>query len=123
MLTLFLTAAALASSCPDAKMRQAVIGGEIIAGNVIVRQQALKFAQVRLYDSSGKIVWVGTTNKDGGFTIKHLQHDSYRLDVRGWGSATIRLDQKLDRLGNGQAIAYSLQLLDKQCLSYLAVTD
>ncbi len=122
ILTLFLASLGLASSCPDPSKRQAVIGGDTIAGNVVLHQKPLKFAEVRLYATSGKVAWVGKTNRDGGFTIKHLQHDSYRLSVRGWGSTTIRLDPKFDRLG-GQAIHYSLRLMDNECVDYLANTD
>jgi hypothetical protein len=121
MLTLFLTSLALASSCPDPNLRQAVIGGETIAGSVVLHQKPLKFAEVRLYAASGKTAWVGKTDHDGGFIIKHLQRDSYRLNVRGWGSTIIRLDPKLDRLG-GQIIGYSLQLTDNECVAYLATT-
>ena len=68
-----------------------------------------------------EVAWVGKTDKNGGFTIRHLQHDSYRLNVRGWGSTIIRLDPKFDRLGV-QAIGYGLLLMDNECVSYLATT-
>lgn len=123
ILIVFSTSVALATSCPDAKLRQVVIGGDTIAG-IVLPQKPLKFAEVRLYDSSGKTAWVGTTDKDGDFKIRQLHHGTYRLNVHGWGSTTIRLDPKLDKLsGTGQAIGYGLQLLGNECVAYIATTD
>ena len=59
------------------------------------------------------------TDKDGSFRITHLRPDTYRLDVRGWGSATIRLNPDLNKLSNGQIPAYSVQLMETSVLAGL----
>ena len=52
----------------------------------------MKFAKVTLYSSSGKVAWVGATDKDGGFATGRMPPDEYRIESTGWGSATVRLD-------------------------------
>ena len=91
----YLTSLCFASHCPDSRLRQVVIGGDTIDGSVVLHRKALKSAQVRLYLSTGETAWVGMTDKDGSFHITRLRPDTYRLDVQGWGSTTIRLDPKL----------------------------
>jgi hypothetical protein len=113
---LFVTSLCFASDCPDMRLRQAVIGGDTIDGRVILNQKPLKSAQIRLYFSTGKTAWVGMTDKNGSFHITHLPPDTYRLDVRGWGSSTIRLDPKLNKLSNGQVPNYFLQLMENECV-------
>jgi hypothetical protein len=107
-----------ASRCPDPNLRQAVIGGDTINGFVVLHGKPVKFAQMRLYSSSGKTAWVGVADKEGGFAIKHLPPDTYRLTVRGWGSATIRLDPALTQLPNGQMPNWGVQLMDNECVGY-----
>ena len=103
----FVSTLCFASQCPDAMLRQAVIGGGTIEGSVVLHEKPLKSAQVLVYFSTGKTAWVGMTDKHGNFRITHLRPDTYRLDVRGWGTTTIRLDQLLaswamDRCRTGQ---------------------
>jgi len=105
-----------ASPCPDPRLRQAEIGGDTINGSVVLHQNPVKSALVRLYFSTGKTAWVGVTDKDGNFRITDLQPDTYRLDVRGWGSTTIRLDPALNQLPNGQVPSWHLTLDDDECV-------
>jgi hypothetical protein len=65
-----------APRCPDAKLQRATIGGDIIAGGVVLRKKPLKFAQVRVYASAGNIVWVGATDNDGRFSVGKLPPDT-----------------------------------------------
>ena len=119
----FVSSLCVASHCHDVGLRQAVIGGDTIDGSVILHQKPLKSAQVRLYFSTGKTAWVGITDKKGGFRITHLPPDTYRFDVRGWGSTTIRLDPKLSKLSNGQVPNYSLQLMENECVGTTETVD
>jgi hypothetical protein len=70
-----------ASHCPDARLRQAVIGGDTIEASVVLNQKPLNAAEIRLYFSTGKTAWVGTTDKKVSFHIAHLPPDTYRLEV------------------------------------------
>ena len=106
----FLTSLCLASHCPDARLRHVVIGGNTIHGSVFLDRKPLKSVQLRLYFSTGKAAWVGTTDEDGLFYIYDLRPDTYRLDVRGWGRTTITLDPKLS-----DDFGYNLRLMDNEC--------
>jgi hypothetical protein len=120
---IFAASLCFASHCPDARLRQAVIGGDAIDGSVVLNQKPLKSAQVRLYFSTGKTAWVGTTDKKGSFRVAHLPPDTYRLEVRGWGSTTIRLNPDLNKLSNGQIPAYSVQLMENECVGNTTVVN
>ena len=123
-ITMFLlTSLCFASHCPDSRQRQVVIGGDTIDGSVVLHRKALKSALVRLYFSTGQTAWVGTTDKNGSFHITSLRPDTYRLDVRGWGSTTIRLDPKLNNLPNGQVPKSTVLLMDNECVSSLDVVN
>ena len=100
-----------------------MIGGDTIDGSVILNQKPLKSAQIRLYFSTGKTAWVGMTDKKGSFRIAHLPPGTYRLDVRGWGSTTIRLDPTLTELPNGQMPSWAVQLMDNECVGYSESVD
>ena len=112
-----------APSCPDPRLRLAIIGGDTITGGVLIHKKPLKFAQLRLYSSTGKTAWVGMTDKDGSFRITHLPPDTYRLDVRGWGRTTIRINPDLNKLPNGQTLFYSVLLMDDGCIGTTTVTN
>ena len=117
------TSLCYASHCPDPNLRQAVIGGDTISGGIVLQTKPLKFAQLRLYFSTGKTAWVGMTDKDGSFRITNLRPDTYRLEVRGWGTATIRLAPNLNKLSNGQIPAYSVELMENECIATTTVVD
>ena len=120
----FFTSLCYASHCPDPNLRKAVVGGDTINGSIVLRKKPLKFAEVRLYFSTGKTAWVGMTDKDGSFRVTHLPPDTYRLDVRGWGSTTIRLNPDLNKLPNGQIIpAYSVLLMENECVGTTMVVN
>ena len=117
------TSFCFASPCPDPRMQHAVIGGDTIDGGVSLHHKPLKFAQLRLSFSNGTTAWVGTTDKDGRFHIRDLRPDTYRLDVRGWGTATIRISADLSKLPNGQQVFYTLALMDDECIGAVTVTN
>jgi hypothetical protein len=52
----------LAAPCPDANVRVARIGGEVIGGAVELKHKPLKLASVRLY-SGDKLIWRGAAQK------------------------------------------------------------
>ena len=119
----FFTSLCYASNCPDRNLRQAVVGGDTINGSIVLQKKPLKFAQLRLYSSTGKTAWFGKTDKDGSFRVTHLPPDTYRLDVRGWGSTTIRLNPDLNKLPNGQIPAYSVLLMENECVGTMTVVN
>lgn len=112
-----------APRCPDPRLRLAIIGGDTITGGVLIHKKPLKFAQLRLYSSTGKTAWVGMTDKHGSFRITHLPPDTFRLDVRGWGRTTIRLNPELNKLSNGQIPAYSVLLMENGCVGTITVVN
>ena len=61
LLTLVLatTLSNAAPSCPDPRLRLAIIGGDTITGGVLIHKKPLKFAQLRLYSSNGKTAGSG----------------------------------------------------------------
>lgn len=105
-----------ATRCPDPISRQAVIHGDTIAGSVVRRNKPLVFAPVRLYSSSGKTAWAGTTDKNGTFGIYKVPGGEYRLDVGGWGSTKIRMNPGDDRPGSGKIPVWSVFLIDNACI-------
>ena len=117
------TSVCYANHCPDPRLQQAVIGGDTIDGSVRLHHKPLKFAQLQLFFSNGKHAWVGTTDKDGRFHIRQLRPDTYRLDLRGWGSTTIRISPDLNKLSNGQTVFYSVQLMEGECIGTTTVTN
>lgn len=119
----FVTSVCYAKHCRDPKFQQAVIGGDTIDGSVRLHHKTLKFAQVRLFFSNGDPAWVGKTDKDGGFHIRQLRPDTYRLDVRGWGSTRIIISPDLNKLSNGQTVFYSVQLMGDECVGTTTVTN
>jgi hypothetical protein len=118
-----LSAVCYAQHCPDPRLQQAVIGGDTIDGFVFPHHKPLKFAEVRLLFPNGKTAWTGTTDSEGGFHIRHLRPDAYRLVVQGWGSTMIRISADLTKLPNGQTVRYSVQLMDDECIGWNANTN
>ena len=118
-LTLMLAASLCfaAHRCPDARLRQATIGGDTITGGVVLHKKPLKFAQVRLDSSSGKTVWTGITDKNGRFATNKMPPGGYRLEVSGWGSTTVHLSPEVDKGFGGQTPAWSLLLIDNACVT------
>lgn len=123
IILVFVASACYAKHCTDPRLQQAVIGGNTIEGSVRRHHKPLKFAQLRLFFSDGKPAWAGTTDRDGGFHIRHLRPDSYRLDLQGWGSTTIRISPDLNKLPNGQTVSYSVQLGDDGCIGTTSITN
>jgi len=83
-------------------------------------QEALKFAQVRLYVSSGTAAWSGRTDKNGSFAINKMLPGVYRLEVSGWMTTVVQLKPELNKGPFGQTPAWNLMLIDKACV---AVTE
>lgn len=118
-----LSAACHAQHCPDPTMQRAEIGGDAINGSVELQSGPLKSVQVRV-SSRGKISWSGLTDDNGMFHVKGLRPGTYRLAVKGWGSATIRIDPELTKsFGNGQQPYYWVRLLDNECVGTLMVMN
>lgn len=111
-----------ASSCPDPRLREAFIGGNSIDGAVLLKHKPLKFAHVELY-SADKMIWSGTTDKNGKFEIGNLVSGKYLLSVSHWGSANVELKHELDALGNGQRPRYILMLSDNGCVGVTQIVD
>lgn len=123
LLLFALLSVSVAFPCSELRLQTAVIGGDVIQASVSRRpRKPRKFAQVQLYYGD-ELVWTGTADKNGAFTINHLQHGKYRLAVAGWGSAAIELDPKLDEFSNHQRPTYSLQLFDDACVAVTTVVN
>jgi hypothetical protein len=105
-----------ASRCPDPRLRQASIGGDTIRGGVVLHKKPLKFAPVRIYFSSSKTAWVGTTDKNGIFTANELPPGKYRLEVGRWGSTTIQINPDLHRTTGNKIPLWGLWLSDNSCV-------
>ena len=106
-----------APRCSDPRLRQAIIGGDTITGGVLIHKKPLKFAQVRLYSSSGTTAWNGRTDKNGRFAINKVLPGVYRLEVSGWGSTTVQLKPELNKGPFGQIPAWDLMLIDNACVA------
>jgi len=106
----------VAALCPDPGLRQATIGGDRIIGGVILRKRALRFAQVRLSSSDGKLAWIGQTDKNGKFATAKVPPDKYLLKVRGWGSGTVQVDPEIDKQLR-QVPAWYVLLFDNGCVA------
>ena len=106
-----------APRCPDPRLRLAIIGGDTITGGVLIHKKPLKFAQVRLYFSSGTTAWNGRTDKNGRFAINKMLPGVYRLEVSGWGSTAVQLKPELNKGPFGQTPAWDLMLIDNACVA------
>jgi hypothetical protein len=115
--TIAAASTAAASTCPDLAQRSAEIGGHEIYAHLIEKHKAVPGVPVELY-SGRTLIWHGTTDSDGMFTIRQLTSRSYVLKVRGWGEASVRLNPKLDRTFGGQTPYWHLVLADGGCISW-----
>ncbi len=111
-----------ASSCPDPRLREAFIGGNLIDGIVLLKHKPLKVAAVELY-SGDKLIWSGTTDRNGKFEIDNLASGKYRLTVSHWGSANVELKHEFDALSNGQRPYYRLLLSDNSCVGVAEIVN
>jgi hypothetical protein len=126
-------------ACPDPAMRETTIGGNGIIGHVLQRhekavpngkQKPLSSARVDVYSvtpfdgTAGLLVHSLSaeeshvvavfTNEDGTFDSGVLAAGDYRLEVSGWGSATVHLNPDLGKDGFGAI--YWVDLLDDGCI-------
>jgi Carboxypeptidase regulatory-like domain len=121
LLSFVLAWASVAAQCPDQRQQNALIGGDVIQGSVVRKSgKPLRSALVRLY-LGDRLVWSGATDRNGAFTINHVQRGKYRLSVARWGSALVELDPSLDELFNHQRPAYSLLLTGHACVSAIQI--
>ena len=111
-----------AARCPDPKLQEAVIGGNTIAGGVVLHRRSLRHAKVRLYFSSGEIAWAGKTDKNGRFATSELKAGDYRIEIRGWGTTTIHLNPELDKRFM-QKPAWGLLFVDNTCVADIQVMN
>ena len=72
--------------------------------------------------SSGKSAWSGSTDKHGDFNIESVSPGTYRLIVRGWGSANIKMEPQRPIL-LGQLWLLHLTLYGKSCSFISGSTD
>jgi hypothetical protein len=98
-------------------LRLAIIGGDTITGGVLIQKKPLKFAQVRLYFSSGTTAWSGRTDENGRFAINKMLPGVYRLEVAGWGSTTVQLKPELNKGPFGQTPVWDLMLIGNACVA------
>jgi hypothetical protein len=124
LLTLILPATLCnaASRCRDLKLQEPAIGGNTINGGVVLHKKPVKFANVHLYSSSGETAWIGKTNKDGTFKTAQLPPDDYRLEISGWGSATIHLNPEIDK-GFRQTPVWNIPLIDNACVATIQIMN
>ncbi len=127
------------AACPDPKMRETTIGGDSITGNITQREEKvlydgkykpLSFARVDVYslgpfqqmaqlpvhslpDGGSHVVTV-FTRENGAFDSGVLAGGDYRLEVSGWGSATVHLRSDLGKEGFGTF--YWVELNDSGCI-------
>ena len=106
-----------APRCPDPRLRLAIIGSDTITAGVRIHKESLKFAQVRLYFSSGTTAWRGRTDKNGRFAIDKTLPGVYRLEVNGWGSTSVQLKPELNKRPFGQIPGWDLLLIDNACVA------
>jgi hypothetical protein len=106
-----------APRCPDKRLRNAKIGGDSIAGYVMLHKKPLRFARVQLYAVEGVAAWFGFTDKDGRFVTSKLPPADYRLEIAGWGSTSVQLDPRLDNEFGGQVPSWSLLFTDHACVA------
>jgi hypothetical protein len=106
---------------PDARLPQ--IGGESITGGVLLQRKPLSFALVRLYTSADALVWVGLTDKDGGFATGKLPPAVYRLEIDGWGCTNVQVDHELDKAFGGQVPRWGLVLSDDGFVGIITDTN
>jgi len=60
----------------------------------------------------------------GSFHVKGLRPGTYRLTVKGWGDATVRISSDLPHsFGDGQMLNYSLLLVDNECIETIMVMN
>jgi hypothetical protein len=122
-LILFLLAcSSLAFPCDNPQLRSAVIGGHVIQGSTGADQKPLRHVRVRLF-SANKLIWSGTTDKEGNFTIHDVPSGKYRLSLAGWGAVNIELKRKLDTSGTGQEAFWGVILLKDNCVGIYLKED
>jgi len=104
--------------CPDARLREAAIGGDAVTGVVILRKKPLQSAIVRFYDSSGKTAWIGATDSKGEFKTSQLLSGKFRVEISRWGSTTVELSPQLDQEFAPQVPAWRVFFEDNACVSW-----
>ena len=108
-------------ACPDPTGRHAALDGQqAIAGEVYpdgtLHGEPLRFAEVRVYSSSGQRVYVGKTSSHGWFTTGPLTSGNYRLEIEGWGSTTVRFRPEVNDGYGGLGVAWGLLLIEDECV-------
>ena len=81
-----------------------------------LQDKPLTFAAVRVYSSSGKTAWMGTTDANGRFRTSTLPPAKYRLEVDAWGSTVVQLNPELDKGFGGGIRTWHLLLFDNACV-------
>jgi len=118
-----LICSAMAFSCDDSRLSKATIGGTVLQGSVYRKAgHPLSNRKVQLYRDKNLIRRV-TTDEQGLFIMNGISAGNYKLWVKGWGSVTIEIDPKLDKLPNGQGFSYTLQLLDHECVGVTSISN
>ena len=113
------------TKCPDPHLRSAEIGGSEISAALVKAHKPVAGARAELF-SGQKLVWSGATNSNGTFVIRNLAPGLYTLRVEQWGTTTVRLNPKLDRIGGqsmGQIEYYHLLLMDNGCVGTGVITN
>ena len=108
------------SHCPNPRLQNPTIGGNVIVGYVELNHKPLQFAKVKVYSSSGKRVWVGATDTDGMFATGEMLPGDYTIKVAGWGSGNVRLDPDLFKEMGPSRAGWHLLLFDPGCVGTMA---
>ena len=82
----------------------------------MVNGKPLKFAEVRIYSSSGHLAYAGQTDTYGWFTTGSLASGIYRAVIRGWGKTAISLSPELNNAYGDFGGASELAFVENECV-------
>ena len=85
-------ATAMSSQCRDPKKHQIEVDGNNVHGTVPISKVG---AQVTVYSSTGKKVYVGRADLEAGFQTGYLRPDDYCVIVDGFGEFQIKLEPRI----------------------------
>jgi hypothetical protein len=114
-LILLLSAPLIATAHPDGCLRTVEIGGDTIDGALFVPGAHVAGVKIRVY-SGDKIIWQGTSDKQGRFEVYGLSQGTYQLVVEKWGRAIVRIISDRDSILGGQRAHWFITLGAHACV-------